>query len=216
MEKRGIIFDFDYTLGDSTEAIWQGFRKSFAELGYPEPEREAVRHTVGYTLEDGFTMLTGCGDADARERFHALFQQYGRPLMLDFTVLLPGAVELLSTLKQCEIPTAIVSTKRGETIRDILNHHGIPELVSFVVGAEDVTLCKPDPEGLLQAMDRLNLPKHALLFCGDTVIDAETALRGGIDFCAVLNGTTKREAFTPFPKRYIAENLLDLKQWLRI
>jgi phosphoglycolate phosphatase len=75
---------------------------------------------------------------------------------------------------------------------------------------------KPDPEGLLLAINRLEKPKEKLLFCGDTIIDAETAQRGGVDFCAVLNGTTGREAFEAFPSLYIAENLFELKNWFKI
>ena len=53
-----------------------------------------------------------------------------------------------------------------------------------------------------------------MLFCGDTVIDAATAQAGGCGFCAVLNGTTPREAFRAYPHVYIAEDLAGLQGWL--
>jgi phosphoglycolate phosphatase-like HAD superfamily hydrolase len=52
------------------------------------------------------------------------------------------------------------------------------------------------------------------LFCGDTVIDAATAQAGGCGFCAVLNGTTPREAFRAYPHVHIAEDLAGLQGWL--
>ena len=72
---RGVFFDFDYTLGDATDAIVAGFRYGFAQMGLAEPEREAVRHTVGMTLEDGYTALTGDNRPEQRARFRQLYTE---------------------------------------------------------------------------------------------------------------------------------------------
>ena len=58
MKYRAICFDFDYTLGDSTDSIVAGFQYGFTRLGWPAPDRETVRRTVGYLLEDAYTLLT--------------------------------------------------------------------------------------------------------------------------------------------------------------
>ena len=50
MNYRGVFFDFDYTLGDSTPAIAEGYRLGFADLGLDPPTLEQVRHTIGMTL----------------------------------------------------------------------------------------------------------------------------------------------------------------------
>ena len=55
---QAVCFDFDYTLGDCTESIIAGFRHGLTALGWPEPDREAIRATIGYLLEDAYTMLT--------------------------------------------------------------------------------------------------------------------------------------------------------------
>ena len=47
---QAVCFDFDYTLGDCTESIIAGFRHGLTALGWPEPDREAVRATIGYLL----------------------------------------------------------------------------------------------------------------------------------------------------------------------
>ena len=56
MSYRGVFFDFDYTLGDSTSAIAEGYRLGFLELGLDPPTVEQVRHTVGLTLADGYSL----------------------------------------------------------------------------------------------------------------------------------------------------------------
>ena len=222
MRYQGVFFDFDYTLGDSTGPIAEGYRRGFAAMGLPEPAVEQVRATVGMRLEDGYTFLTGDGDPARQAEFHRLFaasvgvnaRGEDRKLMIEGTRLLPGAAELLTALKGAGVPAAIVSTKPGETIRRIFEYQGKLDLLALVVGGDEVTRSKPDPEGVRLALDRLGLTANRVLFCGDTVIDAATARAGGCDFCAVLNGTTPREAFEDYPTVHIANNLADLQNWL--
>ena len=52
-----VCFDFDYTLGDSTDSIVAGFQYGFERLGHPIPDRETVRGTIGYLLEIMLPML---------------------------------------------------------------------------------------------------------------------------------------------------------------
>ena len=224
MDYRGIFFDFDYTLGDSTPAIAEGYRLGFAALGLEPPGVDQVRTTVGHTLADGYAMLTGDHDLSRQEVFCRTFQETvgvkaggeGRRLMIEGTVLLPGAAELLGALKHAGVRTAVVSTKPGDTIRRIFDYQGRLDLVDLVVGGDEVQHTKPNPEGLRLALEQLSLPAEEVLFCGDTVIDAATARAAGCPFCAVLNGTTPGEAFADYPHVYIAGGLPALQSWLGV
>ena len=224
MSYHGVFFDFDYTLGDSTAAIAVGYRLGFLALGLDPPTEEQVRHTVGLTLADGYALLTGDHNPERQEAFYHSFQHTvgveaggeGRRLMIEGTTLFPGAEELLLALKHAGVRTAIVSTKPGSTIRRIFEHQGRKDLLDLVVGGDEVTQAKPHPQGLRLALERLGLSAEQVLFCGDTVIDAATAQAGGCDFCAVLNGTTKADAFERFPCVHTAPDLAELKRWLKV
>ena len=108
----------------------------------------------------------------------------------------------------------IVSTKTGETIEYIMERYGLKDTLEFVIGSYDVTRHKPHPEGILKALDRMGVSKEDFLYCGDTVLDAEAAQRAGVDFAAVLNGTTPAEDFAPWPCVHIAPDLPDLARAL--
>ena len=224
MSYHGVFFDFDYTLGDSTAAIAEGYRLGFLALGLDPPPEEQVRDTVGLTLADGYALLTGDHNPERQEAFYHSFQHTvgveaggeGRRLMIEGTTLFPGAEELLLALKHAGVRTAIVSTKPGSTIRRIFEHQGRKDLLDLVVGGDEVTQAKPHPQGLRLALERLGLSAEQVLFCGDTVIDAATAQAGGCDFCAVLNGTTKADAFERFPCVHTAPDLAELKRWLKV
>lgn len=211
---KAVCFDFDYTLGDCTDSIVAGFTYGLTSLGWPSPGREEVRATIGYLLEDAYTMLTGDRDPARQAQFRALFSEVAVERQRKETILFPGAPELLRGLKAREVKTAIVSTKRGDTIEIIMDNHGLGDTLELVIGSADVKKHKPDPEGLLTAMERLGAVPEETLFCGDTVLDAGAAQNAGTHFAAVLNGTTPAEDFAPFPCDHIAPDLWELARWL--
>ena len=213
---KAVCFDFDYTLADCTDSIVAGFCHGLTQLGWPAPDREAVRGTVGFLLEDSYSMLTGDLDPERRAQFRSLFSEVATERQRRETVLLPGGEELLRGLRARVTRIAIVSTKRGDTIEIVLDRLGLAETVDLVVGSADVTRHKPDPEGLLLALDRLEVKPERALFCGDTVLDAGAAQNAGTRFAAVLNGTTGAEAFAPFQPDHISPDLWDLARWLEV
>lgn len=216
MQYNAVIFDFDYTLGDATESILAGFTHGFAVMGFPPPERDAVRRTVGFLLEDSYTQLTGDATDEGRATFRAHFAEVAHPMQVASTLLCEGARELLGALREAGVPTAVVSTKHTLVLEEILAHHGLKDTFSFIIGGDLVARPKPDPQGLNDAMARLGLTPGEVLYCGDTLIDANTAKAAGTDFCAVLNGTTTAEAFQDLPHVCIAPTLPDLQRFLAI
>lgn len=211
-----VCFDFDYTLGDSTDSIVAGFQYGLTRLGWPAPGREEVRATVGYLLEDAYTLLTGDEDPAHRAAFRPLFLEVARERQIRETTLFPGAAELLRGLKAAGVRTAIVSTKRGDTLHAIMERHGLLDCLEFILGSEHVQRHKPDPQGLLIASERLGLAPADILFCGDTVLDAGAARGAGCPFAAVLNGTTGADAFAEFAPLHISPDLPDLQAWLEV
>mgnify|MGYP000518439968 FL=1 len=199
-----VCFDFDYTLGDSTDSIVAGFQYGFERLGHPIPDRETVRGT----------MLTGDRDPERLARFRAYFLEVAKPRQRKETFLFPGAAELLQGLRAQGVRLGIVSTKTGETIEYIMDRLGLGDCLDFVIGSSDVKHHKPHPEGLEMALDRLGLPPERVLYCGDTVLDAEAAQRAGLEFAAVLNGTTPASAFDVWPHVFLARDLDALARFL--
>ena len=169
MKYRAVLFDFDYTLGDSTKPIVESYTAGLTAMGWPVPDREAVRRTVGYTLEDGYTMLTGDTDEEHRREFFRRFKAHAAAIMVTDTDLCPGAAELLEWLREAGVPAGIVSTKGGDVLNEIFQRQGLRDRLALIVGGQDVTKVKPDPEGLDFAVERLKEDKSVILFCGDTV-----------------------------------------------
>lgn len=202
---KAVIFDFDYTLGDSTNGIVLSANYALTELGYMEKTVPEIKRTIGLSLKDTFRELTGCLDDNAAERFTKLFREKADRVMTENTSLYGGAEDMLSELKQRGIRTGIVTTKFHYRIEAILRKFSAEDLIDVIVGGEDVTREKPDSEGLLKAIETLGADKREVLYVGDSLVDAKTAQSAGVDFAAVLTGTTMD--FSAYDNVFIAEDL---------
>lgn len=193
-----IIFDFDYTLADSSRGICECVCYAFRNLGLPEVPAETICRTIGLTLPETFITLCGEQHRDKTEEFLRHFKTRSDEVMNDRTILFECVPAALSILKTKGIKLGIVSTKYRYRIEGVLRREGIYELFDLIVGGEDVANHKPDPEGLLTAIGKLGNAHSSCLYIGDSVTDAETARRAGVRFAAVLSGATGRESFSEY------------------
>ena len=66
---KAYLFDFDYTLADSSRGIVKSFRNVLERQGYKGIEDFTIKRTIGKTLEDSFSILTGVTDASVLETY---------------------------------------------------------------------------------------------------------------------------------------------------
>ncbi len=188
-----IIFDFDYTLADGTEAIVECYNYAFRTKGFKEAEREPVRRTVGMTVRDSITVLTGCKDAELVEEMRLLFREKADEILSKETKLYSGTKPLLEMLREKGIGTAIVSSKEKFRIEETLGMHGALDLMELIIGVSSAPEPKPSPVGVQMAVKELNAKNP--LYVGDSLIDFQTAKNAGLPFAAVTTGTTSKEDF---------------------
>ena len=196
MKVKGLIFDFDYTLGDSTKGIVQSINYALTKMGHSSATEEAIRHTIGLSLDDTYISLTGDEKRSNCEKFNTYFVEKANEVMVENTVLLPKVSSTLELLRQKGITTGIVTTKHHYCIDQILERYGKQHLMDYVIGCEDVCAVKPNPEGLYKMLDLMNLDKNDILYIGDSLTDARAAQNADINFIAVTTGTTTREDFS--------------------
>jgi phosphoglycolate phosphatase len=190
-----ILFDFDYTLADSSCGVIDCIGYALSELGLPPVTDEAARRTIGLSLPDTLAALAGPQPKDVSERFARLFLERADQVMADKTVLFPSVCEAAVRLRERGLVLGIVSTKYRRRIEAILAREGLLGLFAAIVGGEDVSCHKPDPESLRLGLDRLGVLPAEALYVGDSVTDAQAAQRAGVPFVAVLSGTTPERAF---------------------
>lgn len=211
MRYKGLIFDFDYTLGDSTEGIVASVNYALEKLGYAAAEHEAVRKTIGLHLEETYRVLVSEEKEAEAAEFARLFVEKADQVMTEQTHFFPGVLSLLEKWKSQGRKLAIVTTKYHYRIDAILEKYQANHLIDVIVGREDVKHPKPDPEGLFQALHIWDMSKEEVLYVGDSVVDAKTAQAAGVDFAGVATGATGKEELEAYPNVGVFAELEELQ-----
>ena len=195
---QSVIFDFDYTLADSSAGVIECVNYALRRLSLPTASEDAIRHTIGMSLPRTLTALAGDEQAMRADEFMRLFVARADEVMHDATLLFDFVPPLVDVLASNGISLGIVSSKFRRRIEAALRREGLDKRFTVIVGGEDVKTLKPNPTGLLQAVAGLNGDADRCLYVGDSVTDAETARRAGIRFVAALSGVTERSAFAGY------------------
>lgn len=185
-----ILFDLDGTLIDSTTAILSGFHGAFEHFYLPNPKDEQICTLIGYPLDLIFAKLNA-----PNELIPNLIDKYKeiyRSLYLENTTLLPNAMlAIQNAAKFADI--GVVTTKTSKYSSNLLENLGVLKYFNVLIGRDDVTNPKPNPEPILKALEILNKPKQNAFMVGDTNLDINCAKNAGISAVAVSCGYESKE-----------------------
>lgn len=207
---RAVIFDFDYTLADSSDGIVECINYALAGMGLARAEHDAACRTIGLHLNDTFIKLAGQEHAARCEEFRRLFARRADEVMTPRTVVYETVPPLLKELRGRGLKLGIVSTKFRFRIEEILGRDGLLDRFDVLVGGEDVERHKPHPEGLFKALESVACAPASVLYVGDSLADAEVAQRAAVPFAAVLSGVTPRADFEGYGAVAVLESLAQL------
>ncbi len=191
------IFDIDGTLVSFTFDA-QGTRKALiAELqswgidttglGLSSPTQEildAARARMSTGRQGEFESLR-------RSLFSILdtFELQG----LASTEVFPGTRESLFGLKSSGVRLAVLTNSGRKAAQDTLRRANLQGCFEFVLTRDDTETMKPRPEGLLQAVLMLSIPKESVCYVGDSRFDVIAAKRAGVKSVAVATGSSTAE-----------------------
>ena len=207
---QAIIFDFDYTLANSSEGVIECVNFALDRLGLPLAADAEIRKTIGLSLPDALVMLVGREYVRDTDEFTRLFVERADEVMTDMTELFDIVPETVAALRKLGIRLGIVTLKYRYRIESVLRREQLTDAFEVIIGFEDVFEQKPNPTGLLAAVERLNCVRQNCFYVGDSVTDAKTAQQANIDFIAVLSGVTPPAAFEDYNVYAILEDVSKL------
>lgn len=204
------LFDFDYTLADSSRGIVMCYRNVLERHHHTGIIDETIKRTIGKTLQESFSIMTGITDADTLEMYRKEYVKEADTHMTANTFLFPETIEVLTRLKTNGAKLGIISTKYRYRIMELLGKKLPENFLDIIVGGEDVQHPKPAPEGVLFAIGHLGCRKEDVLYVGDSTVDAETAQAAQVDFAGVLHGATTYDELAAYPHVAIMKTLAEL------
>lgn len=208
-----IVFDWDGTLMDSEARIVNCLQCAFADLGLPEPSREAARDIIGLGLEEAIMHLWPTADAALRT---ALAAQYRRQFLVTNqtpSVLFPGARETLDWLAAQGYCLAVATGKSRIGLDRSLAETGLEGFFQATRCADE-TFSKPNPQMLFELMDELNAHPATALMIGDTEYDIQMAHNAGVAALAVSFGVHAPERLLAQAPLACLDSLEAIPGWL--
>jgi phosphoglycolate phosphatase len=200
-----VAFDLDGTIADTAPDLAASLNHTLAAMGRATVPTEMVRHLIGH----GSRALLRRGLAATGDASEALVAA-GYPIFLDHyaanicdgTSIYPALEAALDELKASGIAIALCTNKPERLTRLLLDALGWAERFDAVVGGDTLSVRKPDPAPLLEAMARAGGGRGA--FVGDSIVDADTAKAAGVPFVAVSFGFSDRP-----PSEFGADAVID-------
>jgi pyrophosphatase PpaX len=206
----GVFFDLDGTLADTVELILMSYRHTMrTHLGEAPPDTRWLAK-MGTPLRE--QLLDFARDGAEAAAMLETYTSYQRRIHDDMVKPFPGAVEVLTTLRERGSRVAVVTSKRAEVARRTLEVCGLWSEVELVVSADDVRKGKPDPEAVHAALDALELTASPadVLFVGDSPFDLRAGRGAGTRTAAAPWGAFARADLEAESPDYFLEELVDV------
>ena len=212
IQLKAVVFDWDLTLWNSWDIHMALMNQTAEALGYPQPttadlgveySRPFLEHLAWFFPGDQEIVLE-----TYMSYYHAVVWQEQR--------LYPGILELIKRFKDKAYRTAILSDKRQDFGVPEFESSGLGGVIDRSVFFADGMLPKPDPAGLQDVMESLEVSPEECLFIGDSYRDIECAKRAGAWSGAALWASVEPELVITLQPEFLWNKVGDVAVTLNL
>lgn len=190
-----ILFDFDYTIADSSNGIIICFNKALRTIGQKELSPYSIKKTIGKSLKQSFFELSKINSIAIYNEFRNEFIKYSKKYMVKNAKMYNYVEEFFKWIKDHNCNIGIVTSKDKSTVLKIIEKNNCKKYVDIIIGENKNIKPKPSKEPLKKAIISLQSNPKETLYIGDSIVDAESAQNAKVDFFAVLTGITTYDDF---------------------
>lgn len=180
------IFDFDGTLVDSEQAIYQCFKSITKQLA-PERIDYAKNILIGPPLRDTASEILGPDHQDSLDNFVQLFITMHDEQVIQHTQPYPDVIEVLKQLCSKNIPMALATNKRFTPTQKLIDHFGWNDYFNFIECSDSHSKVRNKDEMIQEITNQDESFKKAY-FVGDTVNDGLSANLNQLKFIKASYG----------------------------
>ncbi|WP_437919001.1 HAD family hydrolase [Sphingobacterium sp. LRF_L2] len=185
-----VIFDLDGTLIDTLTDLANSCNFALQKHGFPAHHEEAYKYFVG----NGIRMLVERAlpiqnrNDQTIESVKSDFVKHYEVHGQDFTKPYDGIPSTLEELSKKGCLFSVASNKYHEATRALVDHYFPNHRFNLVLGHRADKPPKPDPDIVLETLQRLDITKDDCLYVGDSSVDMLTATRAGVTAVGVTWG----------------------------
>ncbi|MHC4642911.1 MAG: HAD family hydrolase [Planctomycetota bacterium] len=194
---RAVIFDFDGVITDSEILHLRAFNEVLAQHDIEITEEVYYKEYLGFTDRDCFESVAGKNKLELdSEQTGNLIKQKNKifdALARNEATIFEGVPEFLQMLTNNKIRRAICSGALLVDIAPILEKSQLGPFFEEIVSADQIEKGKPDPEGFLLALKRLNEGSQNSIAADECVViedshwGLEAAIAAGMHTVGITN-----------------------------
>lgn len=212
MEIEAIVFDMDGTIADTIPLTIHALKEAARELAGKEHSDVEIRREFGPTDIEIIKKLVGNeygekGPDVYIEHFKSSFDRLVKPI--------EGMNELLSHVRAKGIKLGLFTGRSLKVMDIILEKLGIRELFDIIIAGDMTRSHKPDPEGILTALDALHADCSRSMYVGDSDEDIAASKAAGVKSVLALWSSTGNEELIRLDPDMYYRSTYDFLEWLK-
>ena len=213
---KGVIFDLDGTLLNTLADLHNITNKTLEAFGYPPRSMEEVETFVGNgarkLIQRALPEELDLSEEEFEEIYTVMHGNYFK-YQNQLAEVYEGMPELLQTLKDRGIRTAIVTNKPHDAAEAIL-HKYFEGLIELSQGAQDDLPAKPHPATCVRVLEAFGLRPEECIYVGDSDTDIDTAKNAGMLPVSVTWGFRRKDFLSAHGAECFAEKPADLLKYI--
>ena len=183
---QAFIFDFDGTLVDSEQAIYQCFQSITKQLA-PNRIEYAKNILIGPPLRDTASEILGPEHQDSLDEFVQLFIEMHDKQVIQHTQPYPDVIQVLKQLHTQNIPMAVATNKRLSPTQKLMDYFGWNDYFQFIECSNSQSVMR-NKDAMIQDIINQNPSFLGSYFIGDTVNDGLSANLNQLPFIKACYG----------------------------
>lgn len=198
------LFDLDGTLTQSEFGILASAKYALEKFGIYEADEKKLKRFIGPPLYVSFSEFYGLTGADGEEAVRLYREVYEAENFKNAPVY-EGIPAALSALKNAGRSLMVVTSKPQEMAERVVEHVGLKEYFSAIVGPGREMHTPSKTELIQKALALWAGDKKNAVMIGDRKFDIEGARGAGIDSIGVLYGYGAKDELEKAGATFLAE-----------
>jgi HAD superfamily hydrolase (TIGR01509 family) len=212
LKVKGILFDLDGTILDTSQAYIEAATTAFKLVGRTVPENATLLE-LPKRIEQK-QPITDIVGADP-QKFLEVFLKTFYSVATANTKPMPNVKSILEELsKKTKLSVITMRFMPKKVVQEELRQHGLSQYFTHIVTALDTLKPKPSPEALHQASGAMEVQTCDCVIVGDSVVDVQAGKAADAKTVAVVSGLYTREELALANPDFIIESLAELSALL--
>ena len=211
---KALIFDFDGTLVDSEQAIYECFKRITKQLA-PKRIEYTKNILIGPPLRETASEILGPENQDSLDEFVQLFIKMHDDEITKHTKPYPGTMHLFEKAKKNKIPIALATNKRQVPTLKLIDYFKWDTYFN-IIKCSDSDEEIIDKNTMIYKIINQDERFKSSYFIGDTMNDGLSANKNNLNFIKANYGYGKNQKWTDINITAEIDDIYDLIKFLKL